>query len=571
MLGSPLHEQHMLRYTVEILDKPMQKSAQTALLCFFDDNNRKVMTLKFAVISTEEIYGWIDKGEAINLSGAYVKDFSLTEYRAKKGYDDHKEIQLNEFRARKTFFDCEISTDFSEADFLGDKVSFEGCIFGNGFVNFLNAKFGTGDVSFKKSKFGSGIKSFRSAKFGQGLINFNNASFGFGDLNFVDSDFGKGDVDFKNTYFGDGNIDFKFAKFMEGDISFEKALFGKGKIDFKNVEFGGGKIDFRRIEFNDGDVSFEGVEFGEGKVSFRSSVFGHGHKTFDQADFGHGDVQFDRVEFGTGTVSFNQAKATKLSFGECHLNCYIDLRFGSCDMLDLRNTIVRDILDMTPDDAKVHMKEMNLAHMRILGRLFVNWRENKVQDLIYCQRDTDYFQKAEQFRILKENFRNNGQYEDEDSAYIEFRRCEAKGILVDALAKNKNNAWLAYPRYYFQKYVFDYVGRYATDPTRVLINMVLTFFVFAVVYALFSMSPTLYNFGHVVAGGAETAAFNSLQETWFHALGNCLYYSGITFFTIGYGDYFAHGFLKPVAVFEGFSGVFLMSYFTVAFVRKILR
>jgi hypothetical protein len=56
-----------------------------------------------------------------------------------------------------------------------------------------------------------------------------------------------------------------------------------------------------------------------------------------------------------------------------------------------------------------------------------------------------------------------------------------------------------------------------------------------------------------------------------HDFFNAFYYSAITFFTIGYGDYFADGYLKPIAAFEGFSGVFLMSYFTVAFVRKILR
>ncbi len=59
---------------------------------------------------------------------------------------------------------------------------------------------------------------------------------------------------------------------------------------------------------------------------------------------------------------------------------------------------------------------------------------------------------------------------------------------------------------------------------------------------------------------------NHFQEFW-----NSIYYSAITFFTIGYGDYFPYGPLKFVAAIEGFSGVFLMSYFTVAFVRKILR
>jgi hypothetical protein len=53
-------------------------------------------------------------------------------------------------------------------------------------------------------------------------------------------------------------------------------------------------------------------------------------------------------------------------------------------------------------------------------------------------------------------------------------------------------------------------------------------------------------------------------------LGN-LYFSAITFFTVGYGDCSPLGFFKILAHLEGFVGVFLMSYFTVAFVRKILR
>ena len=69
----------------------------------------------------------------------------------------------------------------------------------------------------------------------------------------------------------------------------------------------------------------------------------------------------------------------------------------------------------------------------------------------------------------------------------------------------------------------------------------------------------------------ECIAFNSPELTPLQAFGSSLYYSGITFLSVGYGDYFAWGILKPVSVLEGFTGVFLMSYFTVAFVRKILR
>ncbi|PBQ34056.1 hypothetical protein CNR22_20490 [Sphingobacteriaceae bacterium] len=568
MLETHLHEHHLLRFSVEIkssstvLTSGALKTDKSAAIVFYDENDKRASTYNLSVLSKEEIYERISKGETLNLDNSYIKDFSLSEYRRLNHLDEHQLVILHDLSAKKTFFDCDLETDFSYAQFEGAKTNFESTVFANGFTNFFNANFGHGDVSFRKAKFGSGSTSFRSVKFGDGHITFNNANFGSGDLSFVDADFSNGNVDYKNTYFGDGNVDFKFAKFASGDITFEKASFGKGRKDFKNVEFGGGKIDFKRIDFNDGDVCFEGVEFGDGKVSFRSSVFGEGHKTFEFADFARGEAQFDLVKFGKGTISFNQASATDISFRNCHLDAYMDLRFGKCHLIDLRSTIVRDILDVKPEGEKVVIKEMILADMRILGRLFIDWRGNDVYDLIYNQKTTSMFQKAEQFRILKENFRNNGQYEDEDAAYLEFRRCEAKANLQEAFSKKGIERLTAYPIYYFQKYVFDFVGRYATAPTRVLLNALVAVILYAFLfYGFTEFFPDLGTIGSTLPPD-----LSHVHDFW-----NSVYYSAITFCTVGYGDYFAQGYLKIFAACEGFTGIFLMSYFTVAFVRKILR
>jgi hypothetical protein len=571
MLESPLHEHHLLRYQVDIEDKPMRGFSKTAIIGFFDENNKKVVVYKYGVLSKEEIFAKIDAGEDINLNNAYVLNFSLTDYRVDKGLDDSVYVALKNFSAKKTFFDCDISNDFSYARFEGDKTIFESTIFGNGTNNFANSDFGNGDVSFKKAKFGSGGTNFQSVQFGEGLVSFNSTSFGTGNLSFVDCNFSNGNVDFRTTYFGDGNIDFKFAKFAGGDVLFERASFGKGKKDFKNVEFGGGKVDFRRVDFNDGDVSFEGVEFGNGKVSFRSAHFGHGQKSFEQADFAQGDAQFDLTEFGSGSVSFDKAKVAEILFKGCALNCYMDLRFSQSEEVNLSNTIVRDILDLKPADEVVDVKIFNISGMRILGRIFIDWRANNVHNLIYGQKETTLFQKAEQFRILKENFRNNGQYEDEDAAYLEFKRCESKAQLEDSKTKGAVSASFGYINFYFQRYVFDFIGRYATNPIRVLANMLIAYVGLSLIYFIFSISESLEKVGHVIAGGTGTLPLNDSHLTILEAFGNSLYYSGITFFTVGYGDYFPSGILKPVSVFEGFTGVFLMSYFTVAFVRKILR
>ncbi|MBC7863964.1 MAG: two pore domain potassium channel family protein [Bacteroidia bacterium] len=562
MLDSPLHEQPLLRYKVDIIEKAFRSFTKTVMVGFFDENMKKVTEFKFGYVSNEEICAWIDEGKDINLNGAYILNFSLTDYRVEKGLDDSVFIKLNNFSAKKAFFDCDVKSDFSYAEFIGPKTIFDAAIFGNGGADFNHANFGDGDTSFKKGKFGSGMVNFQFATFGAGDTSFNGVCFGNGNVSFVSTDFNKGNADFKNTYWGDGVVDFKFGKFSEGDVTFEKAQFGRGKKDFKNLEFGGGKIDFRRVEFNDGDVCFDGVEFGDGKVSFRSSSFGHGEITFKEADFAMGEVQFDQVDFGSGKVSFNQAKADHMSFKNCPLNAYMDLRFASCNLIELSNTVVRDIVDLMPEDNEIHLKELNIIGMRILGKLFIDWKRNDVFNLIYVQKETTLEQKAEQFRTLKENFRNNGQYEDEDKAYLEFKRCESKAHLEESIKKGGLHKPLGYINYYFQLYVFDFVGRYATDPTRVIANMLISWFTFSIIY--YVVSELFPKFGYVastIGAGLDVR----------HDLGNSFYYSGITFFTIGYGDYFAMGYLKPVAVFEGFSGVFLMSYFTVAFVRKILR
>lgn len=559
MLDSRLFENEALRYTVTIEGEGTE---QMAVIALFDEGFKKIQSIKLNIVQAKELYERIDKQEDFTFNNIYINNFSLNEYRKLRGLKEHDYVQIKNFSANYVFFDCEQETDFSYAKFEGDSVLFNNSVFGNGYVNFTYADFGHSKVGFKKTRFSNGTKNFQSVVFGDGDISFNGANFGRGNLSFADASFSNGNVDFKNTLFGDGITDFKFAKFREGSISFERAVFGKGKKDFKNVEFGGGRIDFRRVDFNDGDVSFEGSEFGNGKVTFKGASFGAGHKTFDLADFAESEVNFDNVDFGSGSISYNQAKTTHISFNACSFNCFTDFRFSKCNLLNMANSVVRDIIDMVPEESTVAIHEINLINTRIVGRIFINWRDNGVIKLIYNQKKSTWFQKAEQFRILKENFRVNGQYEDEDLAYIEFKRCEAKADLEDDLQAGTFKKLVAYPNFYFQKYVFDYVGRYATSPIRVLFNGILTIFVFGVLYYL--VNTFLHDFGSI-----ETTLpthLNHFEEFW-----NSIYYSAITFFTIGYGDYFPHGLLKFVAAFEGFSGVFLMSYFTVAFVRKILR
>jgi voltage-gated potassium channel Kch len=54
--------------------------------------------------------------------------------------------------------------------------------------------------------------------------------------------------------------------------------------------------------------------------------------------------------------------------------------------------------------------------------------------------------------------------------------------------------------------------------------------------------------------------------------GHCLYFSVVTFTTVGYGDVLAHdGWTRAIAAFEALSGNFIMALFVVVFVRKLAR
>lgn len=359
--------------------------------------------------------------------------------------------------------------------------------------------------------------------------------------------------------FGKGKIDFHFATFGKGDLNFERAEFGTGRVDFRTVEFGDGKINFNRAIFNNGEVSFDESEMIEGKMTFKNAVLGDGDFSFQNAQFPKTEVSFERAMFGEGVVSFYNSSFFFLSLKSCQLNSYFDIRVSKANTLDLSDTVIRDIVDLTPHDSEVNLIELNMVGVRLIGRIYIDWRLNNIKKLIYNQQNSTYWAKAEQFRTLKQNFNATGRYDDEDLAYIEFKRNESKALLEDGIKKNKNYAIFHYPAYWFKLWVFDKMGLYATSPLRVLISVFFTYiFLVIIQFVLPFVTNTSINC---------IANDSGLLTKFF----DTAYFSAITYLTIGYGDCSPVGVLRIVASIEGFIGVFMMSYFTVAFARKVLR
>jgi hypothetical protein len=396
-------------------------------------------------------------------------------------------------------------------------------------------------------------------KFGVGEVSFANSEFNRGDLLFINTQFNDGRFNFKVTRIGGGKVDFHYSVFGDCEIMFERTEFGNSRVDFRTVNFGSGRINFNRSVFGDGEVNFEGASCKSGKIQFKKAEMGSGHKIFSLMEMDDTEISFEKTNFGNGDISFYESRFSTLSLKSCHLDHYVDLRLSKAKILDASDTIVRDIVDIEPYDFPVQIDILDMSGMRLIGKLYIDWRLNKCEDIIIGQEGTTLRQKAEQFRILKENFSGTGKYEDEDRAYVMFKRYEAMSLHTEQKEKGGIPKIISFVTKGFKWLVFDKIGLYATSPGRVLISVLIFWFCFGLIYYLIDMA----GLGKTVSAVGNPDKLSALLQSFYH--------SAITFFTIGYGDVYPMGLSRIVSGLEGFMGVFMMSYFTVAFVRKVLR
>jgi uncharacterized protein YjbI with pentapeptide repeats len=556
---------------------------KTAVITFHTKKGEVLGQKTFRAIETDKIYDMIFEGSEIILDECYVADFSLSAYRQKRNIDKKEPIVIAGFSAKNAFFESRETIDFSFASFKDGNKSFEGTHFGRGKVMFNGASFGKGNVVFSNTYFrdgnieftGSvfddgdfifrnavirdGRKDFQDIHFGKGEVSFANTEFNAGELLFINTKFNSGKVDFRIARINSGKVDFHYSVFHEGEINFERAEFGNSRVDFRTVDFGSGRVNFNRTVFGDGEVDFEGACASSAKFQFKRAVMGSGPKNFNLMEMAGTDLYFEKTEFGGGDVSFYESKFRSLSLKSCHLDHYFDLRIAKADLLDISDTIVRDIIDLEPYDFPVNIKTLDMSGMRLPGKIYINWKNNNCKEIITGQEGTTYRQKAEQFRILKENFNGTGKYEDEDDAYVMFKRYEAKSWLTLQKEKGRLTGMLAHIPHGFQWLVYDKIGLYATAPGRVLLSVFIFWMVFGSIFFTFEIT----GIGKTMSSVGNPDQLSPFLQSFYH--------SAITFFTIGYGDVYPQGCSRILSGIEGFIGVFMMSYFTVAFVRKVLR
>lgn len=521
-------------------------------------------------------------------------------------------------------------TDFFEADF--DKwTSFKGAEFYTASHDFRNSTFGqleflevsfAGKVDFEKATF-TGIMVFEDTEFEE-LVSFKNIEVeelaGFDraqfteEVNFYGAEFSEG-ANFKSAEFSDevyfedagfrGQANFRGAKFE--NTTFMGANFDRYS-NFDDVEFGGntvardvtfcGEASFERAKF--GDIVFSGSIF-RLDVSFRYSRFS-GEADFSEIRISH----FGSADFRDTTFHWNT------SFKDSVFQTNIGQQYKSCPNFKQRKEqskkgkktdFSRATFIKVPDfngtyfDRKLKFNNTSFQQGISLITDIEDFKELRSVEI--KRKLQNRFQKLESqeeaCRAQRITHEKEGEKEKADQMFVQEMRARrekrlkrrkedhggscaelfGKEISIWEILKTKSTDF-DFIRFLLEKAVVDWTCKYGTSWRRVLIRSAEIMGAFGVLYWLANIvsktNPVSQPWVGTITDPNKGQIISLELFGIIRGLGNSLYYSAITFTTLGYGDLHPTGLLmKTLSGIESAIGALFAALIIVVFARKWMR
>lgn len=366
------------------------------------------------------------------------------------------------------------------------------------------------------------------------------------------------------------DLDFLLAhvKILDGDLSFCQSWFCNVKMSIEDVEISRGNLLLESCRFQRADVLLSGVECMGSRhhrptISFAGS---QGEDTQIDIRYCENPMRIDcsrlcllensEIKIADDdaseleAISLDDTKLNSLFVTETvvkHVyarNAAIQkMQFQHCTFIDsflvganneqayFYRCIISGIMKLN----LFGVQRLGLDDMVIAGKLYMD-NFTEVLPAICHHIDASGYNIANQLLTLKENFRQLGEYRNEDLCHLYYHR---------KATKKEPKLW----KRVFNNF-FDLICGYGTKPFRLLILTGLTILIFAL---LFLILPD------VRFKGAESFV-------------DYLYVSGVTFFTVGYGDVVpVNDLTKIFIIIEAFFGVGMMGCLMALFSRKIIR
>ena len=232
----------------------------------------------------------------------------------------------------------------------------------------------------------------------------------------------------------------------------------------------------------------------------------------------------------------NNLKVDTLEITKSRINKKIIFNGVELNKLSLENSSFQCLLDLR----NVKIKSMiNINEFKNFTNVYLPYMDepNIIMDLVLHNNNSNFI-KSKEFKKLKQISNQNYDYPLEDYFYIWEKRMQREQYTK------------------FQKFIderfWDKCIGYGMEPVKLWKFLYRVFLFFT---ALFLIPNTL------------TSLSDSISIHWYDKI----YFSAITFLTIGYGDLQPIGIGKIIAPIEGFFGLLLTGGFVAILLRKLIR
>ncbi len=160
-----------------------------------------------------------------------------------------------------------------------------------------------------------------------------------------------------------------------------------------------------------------------------------------------------------------------------------------------------------------------------------------------------YLEAEEIYRNIKTNFKNRGHTAE---GGIFFYR--------EMIMKRKQKPLFSSDRFWGK--LIDMICGYGERPFKIITFSLMFILLNAVIFCFLGIN------------GPSGRIHLSIHQSLWENLGvvyNAIYYSFVTFTTLGYGDYTPYGISKFIAIIEAYSGAFLMALFVITVYKSMME
>ncbi len=219
---------------------------------------------------------------------------------------------------------------------------------------------------------------------------------------------------------------------------------------------------------------------------------------------------------------------------------------------------------------KADLTESNLhfTTLKQANLLGVKWSQARIE---HMEIGSSLLQETEALRYIKsgQTERALDYYEQAEEIYRDLRKVsEQQGLFSmsgEFIQKELRMRRFQMPFFSVRRFLsklIDLFCGYGEAPLRVVFFSIGLIFITSFFYLFLGLSFQGEYFSY--------QTINSKQDQFIFWL-DCVYYSVVTFTTLGYGDYTPIGFSRLVAALEAFIGSFTLALFVVVFVKKMTR